>query len=60
MTHNHYQFRGGFEEGIAGERTPISEEEFNELRARYGLDSFRIWVDVEDETEQILALAFSG
>ena len=59
MTHNHYQFRGGFEEGIAGERTPISEEEFNELRARYGLDNFRIWFEIEDETEQILALTFS-
>jgi len=46
-------------ESIAGERTPISEEEFNELRARYGLDNFRIWFEIEDETEQILALTFS-
>jgi len=58
--HNHYQFRGGFEDGIADGRESISEDEFNEIRQRYGLDNFRVWFEVEDETERILAMTFTG
>jgi len=54
MVHNHYQFQGGFNEGIISGRTAISKEEFNELRTIHGLENLRIWFQIEDETEQIL------
>jgi len=53
---NYYRFPGGWLEGLEGGRYSITEEEFNAIRTRYGLDNIRFWRDIEDETPQILAM----
>lgn len=56
--YNFYSFRGGFAEGFEGERTLISEEEFNVFNARYGLTDWIGWELMNDESEQILTMVF--
>ena len=56
LYYNYYYWTGGFGFSYLGDflnRIPITEEEFNAIRIRYGLDRMRSLRD--DDTEQILA-----
>jgi len=52
---SYYFSIGGREHGFQGGFEPITEEEFNVIFQRYGLDNLTLWFDMVDETEQILA-----
>ena len=57
LYYNYYYWTGGFGFGNLGgspNRKPITEEEFNAIHIRYGLDRMRSWQD--NDTEQILAM----
>jgi len=54
---HYYYFSGGLSNWE--NRRSITKEEFNEIEARYGLDNLRgPWWDMDDETDQILAMTF--
>jgi|GEM_PF-3405256 len=54
--YNFFRFPGGWEEGLRGGRSQITEEEFEAYRMMFGLDNILFWPGIEDETEQILTM----
>ena len=54
-----YSFNGSFEQGLEGGRTPITEQEFNDILDEIGFEEWAFaWSLWDDQTEQILAMTF--